>query len=161
MVDNVKVINFLQDFGCAKLEHLQILFEDKKKSFKQILNSNMVSKRGDIFVHNTRTLNEKMLIALDILCVFKPVAKRYCPGSNPSIITFYTTENWKCNILIADKENQKGMVKFLNSKIEFMHNTDKLLVVFYDDTEVENIECEIPIYYIIYPKLEVIYDKKT
>ena len=36
MVDKLKVINFLQDFGCAKLAHLQILFEDENNNFKDI-----------------------------------------------------------------------------------------------------------------------------
>ena len=48
MIDKLKVLNFLQDFGCAKLEHLQILFDSKNDNFKSILSSNMVSKKGDI-----------------------------------------------------------------------------------------------------------------
>ena len=48
MIDKLKVLNFLQDFGCAKLEHLQILFDGKNDNFKSILSSNMVSKKGDI-----------------------------------------------------------------------------------------------------------------
>lgn len=31
MVDKLKVINFLQDFGCARLNQLQILYNDEKK----------------------------------------------------------------------------------------------------------------------------------
>ena len=64
MVDKLKVINFLQDFGCARLNQLQILYKDRNNNFKNILSSNMVSKKGDIFVHNTRKINEKMLILL-------------------------------------------------------------------------------------------------
>lgn len=52
MVDKMKVINFLQDFGCTKLEHLQILYNNEKDNFKNVLVSNMVNKKGDIFVHN-------------------------------------------------------------------------------------------------------------
>ena len=66
MIDKIKVINFLQDFGCARLEHLQILYNDKTDNFKSVLSSNMVSKKGDIFVHNTRRVDEKMLVALEI-----------------------------------------------------------------------------------------------
>ena len=68
MIDSVKVINFLQNFGCARLEHLQVLFKEPNYNFKNILYSNCVSKKGDIFVHNTKKINEKMLIALDFLC---------------------------------------------------------------------------------------------
>ena len=54
MVDNLKVMNFLQDFGCARLEHLQILFEDRKNNFKSILHSNMISKKHDVFAYSIR-----------------------------------------------------------------------------------------------------------
>lgn len=46
MIDKLKVMNFLQDFGCARLEHLKIIFEDKNNSFKSILDKkNGKSKR--------------------------------------------------------------------------------------------------------------------
>ena len=60
MVDKLKVINFLQDFGCARLEHLQILYNDRNSNFRNILSRNMVTKKGDIFVHNTKRINDKM-----------------------------------------------------------------------------------------------------
>ena len=62
MVDKIKVMNFLQDFGCARLEHLQILYSDEKDNFKNILVGNMVSRKGDVFVHNTRKINNKIAI---------------------------------------------------------------------------------------------------
>ena len=71
MVDKLKVINFSQDFGCAKLSHLQILYDDKNNNFKNVLDGNIVSKKDDIFVHNTERINEKMLVSLDILCKYK------------------------------------------------------------------------------------------
>ena len=71
MVDKEKVTNFLQDFGCAKLEQLQILFESEKDNFKSILMGDAVSKKDDIFVHNTKKIDNTMLIALDILCKYK------------------------------------------------------------------------------------------
>lgn len=46
MIDKLKVINFIQDFGCAKLEHLQILFNDKTENFKNILSSNFITKKA-------------------------------------------------------------------------------------------------------------------
>ncbi len=60
MLDNqkIKVINFLQDFGCARIEQLQILYDDKNNNFKNILASNMVSKKGNILVHNTKRICE-------------------------------------------------------------------------------------------------------
>ena len=49
MVDKIKVINFLQDLGCAKLNQLQILYDEKENNFKNILQGNMVSGKSDIF----------------------------------------------------------------------------------------------------------------
>ena len=52
MVDTLKVVNFLQDFGCARLNHLQLLFEDNKNNFvEKISNENIyvADKRdGDV-----------------------------------------------------------------------------------------------------------------
>ena len=47
MLDNekLKVINFLQDFTGATLEQLQILFDKPKDNFKDILTTNLVSKK--------------------------------------------------------------------------------------------------------------------
>ena len=53
MVDRLKVINFLQDFGCARLNQLQKLFNAPEDNFRNILTGNLVNKKGDIFVYNT------------------------------------------------------------------------------------------------------------
>lgn len=115
MVDKLKVINFLQDFGCAKLEHLQILFNSNNDNFKSILNSSMVSKKGDIFVHNTKKIDEQMLIALDILCKYKNRLSQFYLGYNPIAITFLTKDNCMYHIIVADEDNKKGIVKIENS----------------------------------------------
>lgn len=104
MVDKTKILNFIQDFGCCRLEHLQILFNDKNNNFKGILDNNMVSKKGDIFVHNTKKIDEKMLTALDILCKYKSKLKQYYLGYNPVIITFLTKDNTMYHIIVADDE---------------------------------------------------------
>ena len=62
MVDKTKVINFLQDFGCAKLEQLQILYNDRTDNFKNILYGNLVSKKDHIFIHNTKSIDNNMLV---------------------------------------------------------------------------------------------------
>lgn len=108
MVDKEKVLNFLQDFGCCKLEHLQILFYDKNNNFKGILDRNMVSKKDNIFVHNTKRIDDKILIALDILCKYKPRLSKYYLGYEPVIITFLTKDNTMYHIIVADEENKNG-----------------------------------------------------
>ena len=50
MNDELKIINFIQDFGCATLKQLQILFNKPHDNFKNILSNNIISKKGDIFV---------------------------------------------------------------------------------------------------------------
>ena len=45
MNDELKIINFIQDFGCATLKQLQILFNKPHDNFKNILSSNIISKK--------------------------------------------------------------------------------------------------------------------
>lgn len=158
MVDNLKVMNFLQDFGCARLELLQILFEDKKNNFKSILHSNMVSKKDDIFVHNTRRINNKMLIALDILCKYKVRNRlnKYSLGYDPIVISFISNKHLQYHIIVADKEDKKGIVKKINSYPLSLSKADKLILAFPDRGELENIDCQIPFLYTSYPELIIL-----
>lgn len=156
MDNKLKVINFLQDFGCAKLEHLQKLFEEKNNNFKNILNSTMISKKGDIFVHNTKSIDDKMLIALDILCKYKNRLSKYYLGYEPVVITFLTKENLLYHIIVADEENKKGIVKLVNSYPNSISKADKLILAFPDELELENIECKIDFLYCTYPNYEIL-----
>lgn len=156
MVDKLKVINFLQDFGCARLTQLQILYNDEKNNFRNILDGNMVSKKGDVFVHNTKRINDKMLIALDILCKYKTRLVKFYQGYEPVFITFLTKDNLMYHIIVADEENQKGVVKLINSYPLSLPKADRLILAFPNGEELENIECEIPFLYSIYPGLEVL-----
>lgn len=49
MNDELKIINFIQDFGCATLKQLQILFNKPHDNFKNILSNNIISKK-EIFL---------------------------------------------------------------------------------------------------------------
>ncbi len=156
MVDKLKVINFLQDFGCARLTQLQILYNDENNNFRNILDGNMVSKKGDVFVHNTKKINDKMLIALDILCKYKNRFVKFYQGYEPVFITFLTKDNLMYHIIVADEENQKGVVKIINSYPLSIPKADRLILAFPNGEELENIECEIPFLYSTYPGLEVL-----
>lgn len=156
MVDKLKVINFLQDFGCARVNQLQILFNDKNNNFKNVLDGNMVSRKDDIFVYNTKKIDEKMLIALDILCKFKDRLSKYYIGYEPVVITFLTKDNLMYHIIIADEENQKGIVKLVNAYPTSLPKADKLILAFPYSSELENIDCDVSFLYTTYPKLEVI-----
>ena len=159
MVDKLKVINFLQDFGCAKLNQLQILYGDKNNNFNNILYGNMVSKKGDVFVHNTKKIDDKMLIALDILCKYKGKFIKFYQGYEPIFITFLTNENLLYHIIVADEENKKGIVKLVNSYPLSLPKADRLILAFPDVGELENIDCDIPFLYTSYPELEVLNDE--
>ena len=156
MIDKIKVVNFLQDFGCAKLEQLQILFSNKNDNFKNVLDSNMVSKKGDIFVHNTKKINDKMLIALDILCKYKYKLVKFYQGYEPVMITFLTNENLLYHIIVADEENKKGIVKLVNAYPLSLPKADRIILAFPDRGELQNIDCAIPFLYTSYPELEVL-----
>ena len=43
MNDELKIINFIQDFGCATLKQLQILFNKPHDNFKNILISVLIN----------------------------------------------------------------------------------------------------------------------
>lgn len=156
MIDKIKVMNFLQDFGCSRLSQLQILFNDNNNNFRNLLDNSMVSKKGDIFVHNTRKIDDKMLVALDILCKFKPRLSKFYLGYNPVVITFLTKENLMYHIIVADDENKKGIVKLVNSYPLSLPKADRLILAFPDREELDNIECEIPFLYTTYPNFEII-----
>ncbi|MCI8470453.1 MAG: hypothetical protein HFJ35_03025 [Clostridia bacterium] len=156
MVDRQKVINFLQDFGCAKLSHLQKLFGDENDNFKNILYSNMVSKKGDIFVHNTQKINDNMLVALDILCKYKKRFIRFYQGYKPVYITLLTNEHLLYHIIVANEDNKKGIVKLINSYPLSLPKADKLILAFPSREELENIDCQIPFLYTTYPEFVVL-----
>lgn len=156
MVDKLKVMNFIQDFGCAKLEQLKILFNDKDNNFKDILSNNMVSKKEDIFVHNTKRIDNNMIIALDILCKYKNRIVKFYKGYEPIYITFLTNENLLYHIIVATEENRKGIIKLINSYPLSMPKVDKLILAFPDISDLQNIDCEIPFLYTAYPELEIL-----
>ena len=160
MIDekNLKILNFLQDFGWAKLEHLQILFDSKNDNFRNILNNNMVSRKNDIFVHNTRRIDEDMLIALDILCKYKlrNSLVRYQYGYDPVSISFLAKDNLLYHIIVANEDNKKGVVKKINSYPLSIPKADRLILAFSDREELKNIDCEISFLYCTYPGYEII-----
>ena len=151
----IKGLNFIQDFGCARLDQLQKLFGTKNINYKSILNSNMVSKKNDIYVHNTKTIDNNMLIALDILCKFRKRCKTFETSHYPVKISFISNDNELYDIVVADEEHKKGIVKQINSNTFKFPNVDKLILAFPDDSDLYNIECDVPFLYCTYPNLDI------
>lgn len=156
MVDKLKVINFLQDFGCATLEQLQILFNDKNYNFKNILTENVISKKDNVFVHNRSKIDNKMLAAIDALCKYKGKFIKFYKNYEPIYITFLTKDNTMYHIIVADEENEKGVVKIINSYPLTIPKADKLILLFKNELELENIDCDIPFLYCTYPKMQIL-----
>jgi hypothetical protein len=156
MVDKLKVINFLQDFGCATLEQLQILFDDKSNNFKFVLDGNMVSRKNNIYVHNRCKIDNKMLAAIDVLCKYKGKFIKFYKNYDPIYITFFTKDNIMYHIIVADEDNEKGVVKIVNSYPLSIPKAYKLILAFPDREELSNIDCEIPFLYTSYPEFEIL-----
>lgn len=118
----------------------------------------MVSKKGDIFVHNTQRIDDNMIIALDILCKYKNRFVKFYKGYEPVYITFLTNENLLYHIIVANEQNKKGIVKLINSYPLSLPKADRLILAFPDRGELQNIDCQIPFLYTSYPDLEVLND---
>ena len=160
MYNKEKVINFLQDFGAARIDQLQKLFNKYNNNFRDILSSNMVSKKGDIFIHNTKKIDENMLVALDILCRYKNRFKTFHRNNFPIYITFLTKDNLLYHIIVADEGNKKGIIKLVNSP-PYLPKSDRLILAFPDREDVEKIITDIPFLYCTYPDLDVVNDEIT
>ena len=156
MVDRQKVINFLQDFGCAKLEQLQILFDKPNYNFKSILINNVINKKGDIFVHSLKKINIKMISAIEVLCKFKKRLLNFHKGYDPVYITFLTNENVLYNIIVTDKSNENGVLKLLKTNSTSIPEADKFIILFEDKECFNKIECKTPCLYCVYPNIQII-----
>ena len=121
----------------------------------------MISKKGEIFVHNTKKIDDNILIALDILCEYKGRFVKFYRGNFPVYITFLTKENLLYHIIVADDGNKKGIIKLVNSYPLSLPKADRLILAFPTREEVDEIQCEIPFLYCTYPNLEVINDEIT
>lgn len=156
MIDNIKIINFIQDFGCIRLDQLQKLLSEKNNNFNNLLNNRLVSKKGNIFVHNTSKIDNDMLVALDILCKYKGRYKQFHTNYEPIKITFLSKDNLLYHIIVANEENKKAVIKFVNSYPLSMNKADKLILAFPNKEDVSEIDCDIPFLYCVYPELTII-----
>ena len=160
MNDEAKVINFIQDFGCATLKQLQILFNRPNDNFKSILSNNSVSKKNDIFVHNTASIDMKMIYAIEILCKYKNRFKYFHKGFEPVYITFLSKNNLLYNIIVTDKASEKGVLKLLKINSPVIPEADKFILLFEDDSCLTNLICNTPFIYCVYPDMKILNKKR-
>ena len=154
-----KIINFLQDFGSARIDQLQRLFDEYNNNFRSILSS-MISRKGNIFVHNTQKIDDNMLVALDILCRYKGRFVTFHKNNFPIYITFLTKDHLLYHIIVADKKKKKGIIKLINSPL-CLPKADRLILAFPDREDVDKITTNIPFLYCTYPDLDVVNDEIT
>lgn len=162
MIDDkqLKILNFLQDYGCARLDQLQILFDSPNDSFNKLLRTHFISKKDNIFIHNTRRLNKKMLAALDIICIYKNENRILDidfmnPSVNPVMLAFSDIDNNRYDIIVADKTDEQAIVKKINNLV-LMPNADKYIFMFKDDLQLINIKFEKPYIYCTYPEINIL-----
>ena len=123
-----KIINFVQDFGCCTLRHLQILYNKPNDNFKDILQGNFVNRKGDIFVYHKSNIDMKMIYALDVLCRYKKRLKEYYERYDPVYITFLTKENTLYNIIVTNKSDEQGVLKLLKNNAPTIPEADKFIL---------------------------------
>ena len=150
-----RVLNFLQDFGCASDLQLEKLFGCTKSDLKDILNTSAISKKRDIYVHNKRAIDNKMIAALDVLLAYKQRLTDFYLGNNPVYISFYSEDNLY-NVIVSDEDNQEGIVKRLNNRpLDFSH-ADRYILLFKDVSMLDKIKFEMPYLYCTYMPVKII-----
>ena len=155
-----KIINFLQDFGCANLKQLQILFDEPKNNFKDVLKTGFVNKKGDIFVHSRNSIDMKTIYALEVLCKYKGRYKKYYKEKYPVEIAFITNENLVYYVIVTDKQSERGIIKYLENKSQELNGADRLILLFEDEECLEKIKCKTEYIYCVYPNLRIITEKE-
>lgn len=150
-----KIINFLQDFGCSSQEQLNILFGNNI-DFKYILGTGNVSKKNNIYVHNLKEIDKKMIVALDVLCKYKGRYKQFHTNFSPIYITFLTNKNILYHIIVSDKNDEKGVQKLLKNAEISIPDADKLILLFEDLEMYSRLECKKEYLYCTYPPVKIV-----
>lgn len=147
-----KIINFIEDFGCITEEQLKVLFNCDKSTIRNILHAHFINKKGNVFVHKQKSINKKMLAAIDVLCEYKSRFKQFYKNFEPIYITFLS----KSDEIVSEKADEKGIIKMIRNKPSGSWNCDKLILLFEDTEMKDKIDTEIPYLYCTYPQIEII-----
>lgn len=151
-----KIINFIEDFGCISEEQLKKLFDCTKSEIKNILHSHFINKKGNIFVHKQKSIDKKILAAIDVLCEYKGRFKQFYKNFEPIYITFLSKSNELYNIIVSEKADEKGIIKMIRNKPSGSWNCDKLILLFEDTEMIDKIDTDIPYLYCTYPHIRII-----
>lgn len=115
-----------------------------------------MSKKGEVYVHKLRTIDNKMISALDVLCKYKGRYKKFFANFEPINITFLTNENLLYHIIVTDKNSEKGVLKLLKNVEVSIPDADKLILLFEDTEMYSKIECKKDYLYCTYPPVEIV-----
>ena len=152
---NEKILSWLVDNGYEVGNHTK-----GHDNFKNILSNNIISKKGDIFVYNTARIDMKTIYALDILCKYKNRYRYFHRGFDPVYITFLSKENLLYNIIVTDKSNEKGILKLLKINSPAIPEADRFILLFKDDSCLNNIVCNTQFAYCVYPDMKILNKRK-
>ena len=149
------ILNFIQDFGCISETQLKKLFDCNKIDLKDILSSNSVTKKRNIYVHNNRAISNEMIAALDVIVEYIGLYTDFGPGAEPVYITFIC-DGLIYNIIVTDADTQEGIVKKLNNNPLYFPYADKYILLFKDTNMLDKIKLKKPYLYCIYMPVKII-----
>ena len=75
-------------------------------------------------------------------------------------ITFLSKENLLYNIIVTDKASEKGILKLLKINSPSIPEADRLILLFQDDSCLNNVICNTQFAYCIYPDMKILNKRK-
>lgn len=97
-----------------------------------------------------------MISALEVLCKYKGRYTKFFRGFDPVYISFLNKDNILYSILVSDKQNEKGVLKLLRVESPMLNKADKYILLFRDDLCLNEVECNVPYIYCLYPDLTIL-----
>ncbi len=149
-----KIVNFIEEFGCVTEEQLKQLFECDKIAIKNILHYHFINKKGNILVHKQKSIDNKIIAAIDVLCEYKGRYKYFYKNFEPIYISFLGKNNELYDIIVTEKADERGVIKLLKNKTNW--NADKIILLFEDTEMLNKIDINIPYLYCIYPPIKIV-----
>ena len=150
----IKIINFIEDFGCVKVSQLETLFDLDKITLKNILKYHFINKKEDTIIFKNRSIDKKMIAALDVLCRYKGRYKYFKKDFKPIYISFLSNKDEVYSIIVSEKKDEEGIVKMLNKNQNL--NADKIIILFEDELSIGKLIAKKKYLYCLYPDIKII-----
>ncbi len=150
----IKIINFIEDFGCVKVSQLETLFDLDRITLKNILKNHFINKKGDTIIFKNRSIDKKMISALDVLCRYKGRYKYFKKDFKPIYISFLSNKDEVYSIIVSEKKDEEGIIKMLNKNENL--NADKIIILFEDELSIGKLIKKSKYLYCLYPDIRII-----